>query len=260
MNNNNLDIAYKKIKILEDFRDKCYVNNILCQKTSDYYNNIKFIISIPLIFCTSIMTILNSSEIPSNQLKYANIIINGFTTIIIGLINNLKFAEKQNNFKVLASKYNKLCHYIEDILSYKIEDISNDIVSIIVNDYDNLDELLEYSYPEHIKNNVRKIYLNKKKLPNILNCQEVFASPMLNYIKKTTSFDNDDENFDRIKNSHSNYEDFNMTFDRIKSSNSNNTSKKYKNNDTNSDITIDIHKYNNKKNLQKLFNNSFKKK
>lgn len=174
----------KKTVMLEGYRDKCYVNNILCQMSFEYYNRIKSIISVPLILSTSIMTILNSSDIKPSDMKVANIVLNGMTVLILALTNNFKFAEKASNFRSLSLKYNKLCHFIEDKLAYEIDNVSVDVINEIIKEYDSFNELLEYPFPNSIKDIVRKTYKNKKKLPNILNCTTEFScqsTPHLTY-------------------------------------------------------------------------------
>lgn len=170
-------------KILEEYRDRCYVNNVLCQKSCDFYGKIKLLISIPLILLSSLMTILNSSELNSTEIDYnfqkgikvLNIILNAFTVVLISLTNTLKISEKQSNFRNLAIKYNKLCHVIEDNLIYSVDNISHKSIFELITEYDNLNEALEYSFPEHIKNRVKAIYKNKRTLPNILNCETDFV-------------------------------------------------------------------------------------
>ena len=43
-----------------------------------------------------------------------------------------------------------------------------------MNEYDVLNEQLDYPFPGFIKSRVKKIYSGKKVLPNILNCEISF--------------------------------------------------------------------------------------
>ena len=70
---------------------------------------------------------------------------------------------------------NKLCHQIEDKLTNDLENINVDHIRQFINEYDNLNEQVDYPYPGFIKNRVKKTYQNKKVLPNILNCEIVFV-------------------------------------------------------------------------------------
>lgn len=164
-----------KIEILEQYRDKSYVSNVLCQSSSDFYNTLKSIISIPLILSSSVMTILNSSDINTDQMKIANIVLNGCTVVLLSLSSNFKVAEKQTSFRTLALKFNKLCHLIEDKLMYDIDKITHQEIKEIIKDYDTLHEALEFTFPHHIKTRTRNTYKNKRTLPNILNCENSFV-------------------------------------------------------------------------------------
>lgn len=168
--NNNI------ISILNDYRDKSYVSNILCQSSADYYGYISSIISIPLILLSSVMTILNSSDIPASDMKISNIVINGTTVLILSLSNNFKVNEKISNFKSIAIKYNKLCHHIEDILNLSIDTVNNEQVREIIKMYDDTTEQIDFTFPYHIKERIKKTYCGKRKLPNVLNCTEDFSS------------------------------------------------------------------------------------
>lgn len=183
MSSLNMNYVLKNTKILEEYRDKCYVNNVLCQRSSEYYGRLKMLISIPLIVCSCIMTVMNSTELNSSNLntnfmrivKILNIILNSLTVLLISFNNTFKISEKHNQFRILSIKYIKLCHVLEDNLVYSINNISHQNIFELVVEYDNLNESLEYSFPDHIKRAVKKLYVNKKTLPNILNCETDFV-------------------------------------------------------------------------------------
>jgi len=166
-----------KIKILQDYRDKAYVSNILCQKSSEFYSMLKSIMSLPLILSSSVLAILNSSDFPYGEMKIANIILNSCTALLLSLINNFKLPEKSATFRSLGIKHNKLCHYIEDLLNNDIE-VNPDIIRGVIKDYDGFNEQQEYSYPHHIKEKVKKMYFGNRTLPNCLNCEIDFTKMM----------------------------------------------------------------------------------
>jgi hypothetical protein len=123
------------------------------------------------------MMIFNSlNEIDSNSMKYANIALNASTTTILSLIGNFKLAEKVTNFKNIEIKMNKLCHSIEDKLTNDLENTNTENIRQIINEYDTLNEQLDYPFIGFIKNRVKRTYMGKKTLPNILNCQEIFTN------------------------------------------------------------------------------------
>lgn len=162
------------INILKEYRDKTYVYEVLCTKSSEYYSNIRSIINIPLILSSSIMSIINSSFDP-NSMQIVNVVVNACTAFLISLLAQFKVVEKASTFRQLGLKYMALLHNIEDIINNDT-DISADDTRGVIKQYDELISQNEYHIPNHIKKKVRNLYLTKKYLPVILNgdCQ---ASP-----------------------------------------------------------------------------------
>ena len=162
-------------EILVAYRDKAYVSGILCDECYNYNVMRKNLFNMPLIFCSSIMTVFNSSSFDADTMKIPNIILNSLTTLILALIGNLKFVEKQNNFHSNGIKFNRLCHKIEDALTNDIETIESEKIRQFIDEYDVLNENLEYPYVASIKEKIRKRYLGKKILPNAINCVTDFS-------------------------------------------------------------------------------------
>jgi hypothetical protein len=158
--NNNLNI-------LKEYRDKVFIYEVLCTKSSEYYSQIKSIINIPLILSSSAMSIINSS-FEADDMKIPNICINACTALLISLINNFKVVEKASTFRQLSIKYMTLLHHIEDKINNDT-DISADDTREIIKQYDELISQNEYVIPNRIKKKVKSIYLTKKYLPVILN-------------------------------------------------------------------------------------------
>ena len=69
-------ITEQQKKLLIDYQDRAFVNSILCENSSSYYSFLKNLFNVPLILCSSIMSIVNSSDITTDNLKYINIIVN----------------------------------------------------------------------------------------------------------------------------------------------------------------------------------------
>ena len=113
-------------------------------------------------------------EQTSNELKYSNIIVNASTVFLMSTYNNLKINEKITNFRALQIKYNKLTHVIEDKLCNEIETITKEDIRNIISEYDNLYEQIDFQFVSFINEKVKKIYYNKRTLPNILNCEISF--------------------------------------------------------------------------------------
>ena len=71
---------------------------------------------------------------------------------------------------------NKLCHSIEDKLTNDLENTTTENIRQIINEYDTLNEQLDYPFIGFIKNRVKRVYMGKKALPNILNCEIAFTN------------------------------------------------------------------------------------
>ena len=162
-----------QIKQLESYRDKSYVSSILFQKHSDLYSLLKNIIHFQLISTTSIMGIINSNYEP-DKLKTMNIVLNCTTALILGILNNFKFEFKAHTFNKLSLKMNRLCHSIENDLSDNLDNLTQENINKYINEYDNINESLEFGLIQMLKTKIKKKYKNKKILPNSLNCEGSF--------------------------------------------------------------------------------------
>ena len=168
-------LTNEQIKLLESYRDKSYVSNILCAETSNFYSFIKNLVNIPLILSSSVMTVLNSSDFDPHTMRVPNIVLNASTGLILSLINNYKLGEKCGTFRNKSIKYMHLTNQIEDSLTNDIDNITVDKIRNYINEYDSISESLEFGFPHHIKNRIRKRFIDKKKLPNVLNMVGTFV-------------------------------------------------------------------------------------
>ena len=170
-----MPISSEQIKLLESYRDKAYITSILCSQSAEHFSFLRSIVNIPLILSSSTMTVLNSmNEGTNNNMKYANIILNAWTSLILSLVGNFKLPEQATNFAQIQVKMNKLTHQIEDKLTIDLESCKIEDIRHFINEYDVLYEQLDYAFPNFIKNRVKKIYSGKIVLPNILNCEISF--------------------------------------------------------------------------------------
>jgi hypothetical protein len=143
-----MSISQEQIKVLESYRDKVYITSILFSQSSEHFNFLRSIINIPLILSSSTMTVLNSmDEGGNNNMKYDNIILNVWTSLILSLVVNFKLPEQDTNFSQIQVKMNNLCHQIEDKLTIDLESCKIEDIRHFINDYDTLYEQLDYSFP-----------------------------------------------------------------------------------------------------------------
>jgi hypothetical protein len=121
------------------------------------------------------MTVMSSmNETNSNEIKISNIVLNTWTSLILSLVGNFKLTEQATNFKQIEIKMNTLTHKIEDFLSLDLESTKIEDIRAIINEYDSLNESLDFPFPNFIKNRVKKVYKDKGTLPNALNCELSF--------------------------------------------------------------------------------------
>ena len=121
------------------------------------------------------MTVLNSSDFDPVTMRIPNIVLNSSTSLILSLINNYKLPEKCQTFRNKSIKYMHLTNQIEDSLTNEIYNIAVDKIRNYINEYDSISESLEYGFPSHIKNRIGKRFIDKKKLPNVLNMVGTFV-------------------------------------------------------------------------------------
>ena len=134
-----MPISAEQIKLLESYRDKAYITSILCSQSAEHFSFLRSIVNIPLILSSSVMTVLNSmDEGSNNNMKYANIILNAWTNLILSLVGNFKLPENATNFAQIQVKMNKLCHQIEDKLAIDLESCKIEDIRQFINDYDDL--------------------------------------------------------------------------------------------------------------------------
>ena len=162
-----MPISTDHVKLLESYRDKAYITSILCSQSAEHFSFLRSMVNLPLILSSSVMTVLNSMSDNSNEMKYANIVLNTWTSLILSIIGNFKLTEQATNFKQIEIKMNKLTHKIEDFLSIDLESTKIEDIRAIINEYDALNESLDFPFPNFIKNRVKKVYSGKKTLPNI---------------------------------------------------------------------------------------------
>lgn len=157
------------MEILKDYSDRCYITAILCDLSYNFYSTIYNISLLLTILGSSVLTILNSSEINDGILKKINVSINGMNTIILALVDSYRINDRINSFNNSKIKFNKLNHLIESIVNkHNDRDIEKGIIENIINEYDKLFEDISYQFPNHIRQKVIKKFGGLKKLPNSL--------------------------------------------------------------------------------------------
>lgn len=153
---------------LKEYLDRTFILSLLCDLSYNFYSNIYSLTLLPTILGSSLLTILNSSEISNDILKIINISINGLNTVVLALVNSYKLNDRINAFKTYKVKYTKLSHLIESLINKNEDNID---LNSIITEYDRLNEELVYQFPTHIKNKIIKRYGGSRKLPNSLDLE-----------------------------------------------------------------------------------------
>ncbi len=154
--------------ILDDYIDMIYIYEIICNEAYYYYYNLKFLFEFPIIFINIIMTIINATVIDVYIIKHANIFLNVMTMFLVSLSNYFKINEKCEILKINRDKFIKLYNMIEK-RKYIEEDISVDFIDIVITNYDNIVENINFSFPMFILKRIRNEYAQKKTLPMFIN-------------------------------------------------------------------------------------------
>jgi hypothetical protein len=155
--------------LINEYYDKSFISSLLCELSYGFYSFLYQCIIFPTILSSSILTVLNSSEIDKDIIKIINIVVNGINTILLAINSNFKLNDRYNHFRSMKIKFNALNHRIESDKNKKLND-STFIINVdeIITTFDNLYNDLSYQFPTHIKDKIIKKYGAYKKLPNSL--------------------------------------------------------------------------------------------
>ena len=108
-----ITITPEQLKLLNDYKDRSYIMNLLCSKSNEFFSFLSSIVKFPIIISSSIMSLLNSAnDIDVSVMRYVNMSLNVSTALLLSLLSHFKIEAKMNNFKVMATKFNKLNHTI----------------------------------------------------------------------------------------------------------------------------------------------------
>ena len=163
-------------EIIKEYYDKSFISSLLCELTYNYYSWIYQIIIFPTILTSSVLTVLNASEMNKNVIQYINIIINGINTILLTINSYFKFNDRSLHFKIMRVKFNTLNHKIESLTNKKKIDNSLIInMDEIINEFDSLYNDLQFPFPFSIKTKIIQKYGRTRRLPNSLAVESTIS-------------------------------------------------------------------------------------
>lgn len=165
--------VHQKI-LIDDYLDKTFVMSILCEKTKNYYYNLKVTLQLPAIIIACVLCFFNaaSDSIPQEKhfiLKWINITLNALSAFLISLQTLLRITDKYNQFSIVSNKFTKLEHFIETSVNNNPEAIDEQFITDIIKSYDTLNDDIDFTFPNFIKKEVKLKYKDKRTMPNILN-------------------------------------------------------------------------------------------
>ena len=152
---------------IEVYKDYTYIMYILCDKTASFYSKIKNIINIPIVLCSTALSILNTTEFINNTdmipiTRNISIACNLLIAISVAILNLYKITEKEFAFRSHSETFLQLHNKINaEIAKSKTIHTKIDILRII-NEYNLYSEQLAFHIPSRIRKFIVKNYSNYK--------------------------------------------------------------------------------------------------
>lgn len=155
-----------EIESIEAYRDYTYIMYIICDKTASYYSKIKHAINIPIVLCSTALSILNTTYTGKEEtyydIKNSGIVLNFFIALSIAILNMYKITEKEFFFSSQSVNFFKIYNKINvEIAKSKSILAPIDIINIIT-EYNLLCENIHFHIPSHIRNRIRSSYKTYK--------------------------------------------------------------------------------------------------
>lgn len=155
-------MSFDDVESIEIYKDYTYIMYILCDKTSAFYSKIKNIISIPIVICSTGLSILNTTNFNEEIIRYISIGFNLLIALSVAILNLYKIPEKEFSFKSNAMSFLKLHNHINgELAKSKTLLTTIDVVSII-NEYNMLCEYIVFHIPSRIRKDITINYQNYK--------------------------------------------------------------------------------------------------
>ena len=160
---------HHQIEMIETYNDFSYIMYIICDMTSSYYSRIKNIVNIPIIICSTGLSILNTTELSDTSydkvviIRNCGIAFNLLIALSIAILNAYKITEKEFSFKTHSINFLKIHNKINiDLAKCKTTMIQVDVLDV-VKEYNMLCESLCFHIPSHIQRYVKHNYRNYKQ-------------------------------------------------------------------------------------------------
>lgn len=144
--------------------DKSECLALLCTKANSHWSFIRFLFQIPIIIIATVMVVMNSFSGSGENMRIANVVVNGCNILILSFFNQLRVAEKCENFKNISNDFMKLSHSIES-------NTNLDDLPLLNEKYDTL--IIQVAFediPNKYKKEVIHIFKNRFKPIQLNGC------------------------------------------------------------------------------------------
>lgn len=155
---------------IDSYKDYTFIMYILCDKSGSFYSKIKNIINIPIVICSTGLSILNTTVFDKDTdisdklifINYLGIIFNLLIALSVAILNVFKITEKEFSFKSNSINFLKLHNKINaEIARSKTTSADLDILNII-SEYNLLCEHIMFHIPSRIRRDIQKNYQHHK--------------------------------------------------------------------------------------------------
>lgn len=154
-----------KVKLME-YNSRIKLMSILCNRSSNFNNKVKNLLSFLTILISAGIAII-TSIFDSEKMKIPIIILNSCIVLFLSLDRSFKFSEKTANFQKYSQNYNRLSHDIDKKCNVET---SIEFLNLIISLYDNITDAINDEFPSRIVNRMKQEYktTDKRFLPLIL--------------------------------------------------------------------------------------------
>ena len=158
-----------QLEMIETYNDFSYIMYIICDMTASYYSRIKNIVNIPIIICSTGLSILNTTELSDSSfdniviIRNCGIAFNLLIALSIAILNAYKITEKEFSFKSQSVNFLKIHNKINVDLAKCRNTMSQVDILDIVKEYNLLCESICFHIPSHIQAYVKRNYRNYKQ-------------------------------------------------------------------------------------------------
>lgn len=182
---------------IETYRDYTYIMYIICDKTASYYSKIKNTINIPIVLCSTGLSMMNtytSDNTTTNiNIKNIGIGLNLLIALSIAILNMYKITEKEFFFTTYSTSFFKIYNKINIELAKKKSVLANVDIIHIITEYNLLCENIHFHIPSRIREKIKKNY-KTYKLPFLVSNTQKNKNTIWKYFMSSDKSDDTEEN------------------------------------------------------------------